>query len=132
MIFKKWRIYGLRPRMKDRQQGSEGGKTCYNNIFGYTLMAHILGLLVGGSLVLAMVVPSCGRLALYTASIALFHMLEFLLTARYHATTVTFDCKEPPLPPLLLSPTATFNQRLRQPSCSTTARHTRCPSWRPS
>ncbi len=83
--------------MKSRQPGPEG-KTCYDSIFGYALMAHILGLLVGGSLVLAMVVPTCGRLALYTASVALFHLLEFLLTARYHASTVTFDCKLPHSP----------------------------------
>lgn len=52
----------------------------------------ILGGLTVGSLVLLSMIPLHSRLALYTVALSTFHGLEYLMTALYHPTSVSFEC----------------------------------------
>lgn len=54
----------------------------------------LLGGLTIGSLALLQILPIHNRLALYTAALSAFHALEYLMTALYHPTAVSFECTQ--------------------------------------
>ena len=77
-----------------REGGDDDDEKARHSVFHCSLMSHLLGLIAGGSLVLALAMPSQGRLALYVLALSLFHFMEFLLTARYHPDMASCDGKK--------------------------------------
>jgi len=56
------------------------------------LLAGLLGMILGGSIVIAIVLPAYRALSFYLAVLSLFHFCEYLFTALYHEDTVSHHC----------------------------------------
>lgn len=52
----------------------------------------VLGIVLGGSIVLALTIPSQQLLACYLLALCIFHFLEFYMTAVSHPEAVSSEC----------------------------------------